>query len=188
MPDPTESPAAFVGIDWADCKHDIYVYPADGSAATHEVIEAKSEAIQDWILKMREQFAREGRKVLVGLEQSKGALIYQLMEHDFFVLYPINPKTLASFQEAFRPSGAKGDVSDAEYIWSEARFARTMRPFHSNVRVGYNGTEVDGKSVMDLMTLAPPEGTKVRIRIEGPDAAEAMRTVEHLMQSRSDDD
>jgi phosphotransferase system HPr (HPr) family protein len=45
-----------------------------------------------------------------------------------------------------------------------------MLPFHSTIRVGYNGTEVDGKSVTDLMTLTPPEGTKVWIRIEGPDA------------------
>jgi len=74
------------------------------------------------------------------------------------------------------------------YIWSESRFVRTMLPFHSNIRVGYNGTEVDGKSVMELMTLTPPEGTKVRIRIEGPDAAEAMHAVDQLIQRRSDDD
>ena len=73
------------------------------------------------------------------------------------------------------------------YIWRESRFVRTMLPFHSNIRVGYNGTEVDRKSVMDLMTLAPPVGTKVRIRIEGPDAAEAMHAVDQLVQSRSDD-
>ena len=72
------------------------------------------------------------------------------------------------------------------YIWSESRFVRTMLPFHSNIRVGYNGTEVDGKSVLDLMTLAPPEGTKVWIRIEGPDAAEAMHAVDQFVQSRSD--
>jgi hypothetical protein len=41
------------------------------------------------------------------------------------------------------------------YIWAESRFVRTMLPFHSNIRVGYNGTEVDGKSVLNLMTLAP---------------------------------
>jgi phosphocarrier protein HPr len=78
-------------------------------------------------------------------------------------------------------------VKKRHYIWSESRFVRTMLPFHSNVRVGYNGTEVDGKSVMDLMTLAPPEGTKVWIRIEGPDAPDAMHAVDQLVQSRSDD-
>jgi phosphocarrier protein HPr len=79
-------------------------------------------------------------------------------------------------------------VKKRHYIWAESRFARTMLTFHSNVRVGYNGTEVDGKSVLDLMTLAPPEGTKVRIRIDGPDAADAMHAVDQFGQSRSNDD
>ena len=79
-------------------------------------------------------------------------------------------------------------VKKRHYIWAESRFVRSMLPFHSNIRVGYNGTEVDGKSVLDLMTLTPPEGTKVWIRIEGPDAAEAMHAVDQLIQRRSDDD
>jgi phosphocarrier protein HPr len=74
------------------------------------------------------------------------------------------------------------------YVWSEARFVRTMLPFHSNIRVGYNGTEVDGKSVVELMTLTPPQGTKVWIRIEGPDATDAMHAVDQLVQSLSYDD
>ncbi len=79
-------------------------------------------------------------------------------------------------------------VRKRHYIWSESRFVRTRLPFHSNVRVGYNGNEVDGKSVLDLMTLTPPEGTKVWIRIEGPDAADAMHAVDQLMQTRPNND
>jgi phosphocarrier protein HPr len=74
-------------------------------------------------------------------------------------------------------------VRRRHYIWSESRFVRTMMPFHSNVRVGYDGKEVDGKSVLDLMTLAPPEGSTVRVRAEGPDAVEAIHAVEQLIQS-----
>src|ERR1700746_917658 len=73
------------------------------------------------------------------------------------------------------------------YMWPEAQFVRTMAPFRSNVRVAYNGTHVDGKSVLDLMTLHPQEGSTVRIRAEGPDATEAMQALEQLMQSRSDE-
>ena len=76
-------------------------------------------------------------------------------------------------------------VKKRHYVWSEARFVHAMMPFHSKVRVGYDGKEVDGKSVLDLMTLVPPEGSTVRVRAEGPDAAEAMHAVEHLIQSRS---
>jgi phosphocarrier protein HPr len=75
-------------------------------------------------------------------------------------------------------------VRKRHYAWSEARFVRAMMPFHSNVRVGYDGKEVDGKSVLDLMTLAPLEGSTVRVRAEGPDAAEAMHALEELMRSQ----
>src|SRR6187402_1146499 len=126
----TDSLAAFVGIDWADAKHDIYLCPADGSAATHEIIGATAEDLQDWILRVRARFAGFG-KIYVCLEQSKGALIYQLREHDFFVLYPINPKTLSSFRDAFRPSGAKGDESDADLLCELVqRHRERLHPWH----------------------------------------------------------
>jgi phosphocarrier protein HPr len=78
-------------------------------------------------------------------------------------------------------------VRKRHYLWSEARFVRAMMPFHSNVRVTYNGTEVHGKNVLDLMTLALPEGSTVRVRVEGPDAAKAMRALEELIRSHPDE-
>jgi transposase len=36
------------------------------------------------------------------------------LEHDVFVLYPVNPSTLARYRKAFSPSGAKDDPTDAE--------------------------------------------------------------------------
>jgi len=62
-----------------------------------------------------------------------------------------------------------------------------MMPFHSNVRVTYNGTEVDGKNVLDLMTLALPEESTVRVRAEGPEAAKAMHALEELIRSHPDE-
>ncbi|HYR42041.1 MAG TPA: hypothetical protein VER98_03390, partial [Terriglobia bacterium] len=35
------------------------------------------------------------------------------MMHDFLVLYPVNPKALARYREAFRTSGAKDDPADS---------------------------------------------------------------------------
>jgi phosphotransferase system HPr (HPr) family protein len=78
-------------------------------------------------------------------------------------------------------------VKRRHYILSESRFVRAMLPFCSNVRVSFNGNEVDGKSVLELTMLAPPEGTQVWIRIEGPDAADAMHAVDQFVQSRFDD-
>jgi len=78
-------------------------------------------------------------------------------------------------------------VRKRHYVWSESRFVRAMMPFHSNVRVGYDGKEVDGKKVLDLMTLAPPQGSTVLVRADGPDAAEAMHALEQLMRSHPDE-
>ena len=79
-------------------------------------------------------------------------------------------------------------VRKRHYILSESRFVRAMMPFQSNVRVRYNGTEVDGKSVLDLMTLHPSEGSTVRVRAEGDDAAEAMHAIDELIKSLPDED
>jgi phosphocarrier protein HPr len=78
-------------------------------------------------------------------------------------------------------------VRKRHYVWSEARFVRAMMPFHSKVRVAYNGTEVDGKNVLDLMTLAPPEGSTLQVIAEGPDAREAMHALEELTRSHADE-
>jgi transposase len=109
--------AAFVGIDWADEKHDVWLWPAQQSATAqpeHRVLEHKAEALLDWINALRARFG--GQPVAVCLEQKHGALIHALMAHEFLLLYPINPSTLANYRKAFRPSGAISDKSDAELL------------------------------------------------------------------------
>jgi phosphotransferase system HPr (HPr) family protein len=78
-------------------------------------------------------------------------------------------------------------VKKRHYVWSEARFVRAIMPFHSNVRVGYDGKEVDGKNVLELMTLAAPEGSTARVRAEGADAREVMHALQELMRSYPDE-
>ena len=64
--------------------------------------------------KLRQQYP-DGQ-IAICLEQSKGALIYHLIGYDFLSLFPVNPKSLARFREAFTTSGAKSDFSDADYL------------------------------------------------------------------------
>jgi len=108
--------AAYVGIDWADQKHDVIL--RSGSEPTkveHFQIAHEPIALMEWLAELQQRFAAKG-KVLVALEQSRGALIYHLMGYEFLELYPINPAQLASFRETFSPSGAKDDRPDAELI------------------------------------------------------------------------
>lgn len=103
--------AAFIGIDWADQKHDLWLQPTDGSASEHSTLEQTPAAIQNWISQLRQRFG--GQPLAIGIELSRGPLIYALMHCEFLVIYPINPKSLARYRQAFRPSGAKDDRSDA---------------------------------------------------------------------------
>jgi transposase len=105
--------AAYVGIDWADQKHDVVLRSAEGPAkAEHQVIKSEVNALNDWIAQMHERFGAKG-KVLVCLEQSRGALIYHLMAYE---LYPINPSKLAHYRKTFFCSGAKDDKPDADLL------------------------------------------------------------------------
>jgi transposase len=108
--------AAYVGIDWADQKHDVVLRSVgDPAKPEHQVIKNEINALNDWIAQMHERFGAKG-KVLVCLEQSRGALIYQLMPYELFELYPINPSQLANYRKTFFSSGAKDDQPDADLL------------------------------------------------------------------------
>lgn len=106
--------AVFVGIDWADKKHDLCFQAAGSKAIERGELEQSPEAIDEWAVKLRKRFP--GGKIAIGLEQSRGALIAALSKYDFLVLYPVNPSTLASYREAFTPSRAKDDPTDSGYL------------------------------------------------------------------------
>jgi len=108
--------AAYIGIDWADKKHAIALRSAaEPNKIEHQLIDQKPEALMDWIGQLEQRFGAQG-KILVCLEQSRGALIYHLMDYEFFELYPVNPLQLARYRETFSPGGAKDDRPDAELL------------------------------------------------------------------------
>lgn len=106
--------AAYVAIDWSDQKHDVCLVDASAGKKERLVLKHTPESLDEWAIALRTRFA--GQKIAVCLEQSRGPLIYPLMKYDFLVLYPINPQTLAKYREAFSPSRAKDDPTDAEYL------------------------------------------------------------------------
>ncbi len=106
--------AALIGIDWSDTKHDLCLVDTATGSLEPSVIKHTPESLDAWARGLRQRFG--GVPIAVCLEQSRGPLIYALLKYDFLVLYPINPKTLAKFREAFSPSRAKDDPTDAEYL------------------------------------------------------------------------
>jgi transposase len=103
--------AAIIGIDWADKKHDICIQVTDTGQRQVYQIAHKADKIDEWARSLQRRF---GGPIAVALELSKGPVVSALQKYDFFVIFPIDPTTLAGYRKAFRPSGAKDDPTDAE--------------------------------------------------------------------------
>jgi len=104
--------AAFIGLDWGDQQHAVCLAAGGQRIAANLVQQA--EDIEAWAADLRTRFG--GRPIAVCLEQSRGALLYALLKYEFLVLFPINPKQLASYRNAFVPCGPKDDPTDAELL------------------------------------------------------------------------
>src|SRR5499426_3389855 len=107
-----EAFVAFVGLDWADAKHDVCLQVAGSAKREHFILEHTPEAIEAWVGSLRQRFA--GKPIAICLELNKGPIVFALRKYDFLVLFPVNPLTLARYREAFTPSRAKDDPTDAE--------------------------------------------------------------------------
>ena len=102
---------AFIGIDWADAKHDVCIQAAGDERREFARISHQVDEIEAWA---RSLYQRFGGPIAIALELSKGPIVYALQKYDFFVIFPVNPTTLAKYREAFTPSRAKDDPTDAE--------------------------------------------------------------------------
>jgi Transposase len=111
---PTNDYVTFIGIDWADRKHDIALYDCTTQTWQDCVIASNPKSIAEWVTQLRQQYGQA--KILVGLEQKRGPLLYALCQYDNLVLMPINPRTVATYRKAFQPSRAKSDPIDARII------------------------------------------------------------------------
>ena len=103
--------AAFVGLDWADAKHDVCFKAQDSEQFEYQIVPNRPEKIDEWARSVRLRFG--GRPVALCLELDKGPIVYALRKYDFFILFPVNPQTLANYRKAWTPSRAKDDPSDA---------------------------------------------------------------------------
>jgi len=69
-----------------------------------------------------------------------------------------------------------------------AMFVRIASRYRAEIWVSKEGEEVNGKSIMGLMMLAAGQGSKLRLRCEGPDADKALEELETLIKSRFNED
>ena len=146
---------AFVGIDWADKKHDICEYNADSDKHFFSVISSKPEAIHEWAMEIKARFP--GRKIAVACELKKGPLIFALSKYGHITIFPITPITVKRYRDAFTNSGAKNDPKDAliqvEILTKHRDKLKALNPDSAQVRALAQLTEERRKLVQDRVDL-----------------------------------
>jgi phosphocarrier protein HPr len=63
-----------------------------------------------------------------------------------------------------------------------ATFVKKADEFASSIWIERDGIEVNGKSIMGLLMLACPLGSKIRIKVEGKDEEKAFKELGQLIE------
>ena len=117
-----------IGIDWADEEHAWCLMDVEKGTKERGSVKQTPEALADWVSSLRQRYP--DASIAICLEQSRGALIYALMQHGSLTLVPVNPKQLARFREALGCSGAKDDPRDAELLAELlAKHGESLKPW-----------------------------------------------------------
>jgi phosphocarrier protein HPr len=63
-----------------------------------------------------------------------------------------------------------------------ATFVKKADEFNSSIWIERDGTEVNGKSIMGLLMLACPLGSKIKIKVDGTDEQKAIEALGQLIE------
>ncbi len=64
------------------------------------------------------------------------------------------------------------------------KFMNLANRFASSVWIEKNGNEIDGKSILGILTLAAVQGSEITLKISGPDEDQALNALETLIENK----
>lgn len=64
------------------------------------------------------------------------------------------------------------------------KFVNLANRFSSSVKILKDGHEIDGKSILGILTLAAVQGTAITLRLSGEDEAEAFDALVALINNK----
>jgi phosphocarrier protein HPr len=68
-----------------------------------------------------------------------------------------------------------------------AKLVQVASQFDAEISIGKDGQQVNGKSIIGLMTLAAAQGTRIEVTVSGPDAQAALEAIERLVEQKFDE-
>jgi phosphocarrier protein len=68
------------------------------------------------------------------------------------------------------------------------KISQEAQRYEASITVQSCDMEADAKSILDLLTLAAPQGTELTLRAQGPDAGEAITGLSKLFEDMFGED
>jgi transposase len=131
----------YLGVDWADEFHQVWVSDAEGKKVAEMKVEQSPKGMGEFGRWFHERQA-EQIELWAAIEKPQGRIVDFLLDHGV-VVYPVNPKALDRARDRFRMSQSKSDSFDA-YVLAE--FLRTD---HVHLRA----LEPDSEQAQELKML-----------------------------------
>ena len=125
------APVRFVGIDWAQDKHDVCVMDASGQVMHEKEVKHSAGCLDEFCQWLSSLTDSPSASVYVAIEVPHGPVVETLLEKGFAV-FSLNPKQLDRFRDRFSVAGAKDDRLDALVL---ADSLRTDMPRYRRLRV-----------------------------------------------------
>ena len=69
-----------------------------------------------------------------------------------------------------------------------ALFVHLANQFESVISVNKDGSRVDGKSILGLLTLAAAKGSRLRLTADGADESQALQELQQMIRERFGED
>ncbi len=67
------------------------------------------------------------------------------------------------------------------------KFVNLANRFTSSVKIEKNGSKIDGKSILGILTLAAVQGTEITLSVSGKDEQSVMEALISLIQNKFDE-
>lgn len=131
----------FVGNDWAEDHHDVYVMDQQGRKLAAKRLGEGIEGVSTFHALLAAH-VEDPTQVRIGIETDRGLWVNALVAAGYQV-YAINPKAAARYRDRHHVSGAKSDASDAKML---ADLVRTDA--HNHRLVAGDSAQVEGIKVI----------------------------------------
>lgn len=69
-----------------------------------------------------------------------------------------------------------------------AKFVKLANRFKSSVKIEKESVQIDGKSILGILTLAAVQGTEITLTITGEDEKQAMKALVRLIEKRFEEE